>query len=32
VVLMSIRQKENLLRAMVTGWKWTGGTRPGTPA
>lgn len=29
VVLMSVRQKENLARAMMTGWKRNGGTRRG---
>ena len=32
VALMSVRQKENLARAMMTGWKRNGGTRPGTQA
>jgi cytochrome b len=28
VLVMSVRQKENLVRAMITGWKRHGGTRP----
>ena len=32
VVLMSVRQKENLARAMMTGWKRNGGTRRSTQA